>query len=578
MNYPDKAPPAGFRLLPEVALAAPRVSDNAKTFTFTLRSGFRFSDGTPVRASAFERAIYRTLAPGRRLAGEQYTRAIVGAEAVRAGRTTDVAGVVASGRRLVIRLKESTPDFPARTTMPFFCAVPPTLPPDPRGSAPTRVPGPTTSRTTVPANGSSCAVTATTAARGLTGSTASPSRSERARTRKYSIASSGTRSTGASSSFRRPFLDPARGLKRKYGLNRSRFFLKPGLTFLYFALNTSRPLFANNPKLRRAVNFAFDRRAFRRVGSGSPLGAFLTDQYLPPTMPGYTNRALYPQSPDVTRARRLAAGNTRSGKATLYVANGLAPVAQAQVLRRNLAEIGLDVEIKPMPGGPALVGRLAARDEPWDIALTAWAPDYIDPFTYVNMLLDGQFAGASNVGRFDSAEYNRLMRRAARLQGASSLPGLRGARHRALSRRRSAGSGDVPEHVHARLAARRSTLHRPAARARPDRGLSQAMRRAVLPLAVLAVAAALLAAAQPGAEGAGEQVRKGGIFRISLTGFDYIDPALAGVGGLLLDTTCARLMTYPDKPPPEGLRLVPEVAAGFPQDLARRQDVHLQAA
>ena len=63
LAYPDKAPPAGFRLQPEVAADFPAISNNRTTYTFRLRSGFRFSDGTPVRASAFARAITRLLAP-----------------------------------------------------------------------------------------------------------------------------------------------------------------------------------------------------------------------------------------------------------------------------------------------------------------------------------------------------------------------------------------------------------------------------------------------------------------------------------------------------------------------------------
>src|SRR4029453_19397627 len=51
-------------LEPEVAVGAPSVSSGGRVYTFTLRGGFRFSDGTPVRASAFARAIQRTLAAG----------------------------------------------------------------------------------------------------------------------------------------------------------------------------------------------------------------------------------------------------------------------------------------------------------------------------------------------------------------------------------------------------------------------------------------------------------------------------------------------------------------------------------
>ena len=97
LAYPDKRPPAGLRPVPEVAVAPPKVSRDLRTYTFTLRTGFRFSDGTPVRASAFARAINRTLAPGVASPGAQLTRDIVGAADVLAGRTRSAAGVVGQG-------------------------------------------------------------------------------------------------------------------------------------------------------------------------------------------------------------------------------------------------------------------------------------------------------------------------------------------------------------------------------------------------------------------------------------------------------------------------------------------------
>src|SRR5919109_3936503 len=90
------------------------------------------------------------------------------------------------------------------------------------------------------------------------------------------------------------------------------------------------------------------------------------------------------------------------------------------------------------------------------------------------------------------------------------------------------------------------------------------MRR---PLRLLVIAVAL--AGCVGSAGASASTaREGGIFRISIpvSFFDYVDPALAySASWHVLDTTCARLLTHPDKPLPEGLRLVPEVAAEFPK-------------
>jgi peptide/nickel transport system substrate-binding protein len=133
LAYPDKPPPEAFRFVPEVAAGLPKISRDRKTYTFILRKGFRFSDGTPVRASAFARAIHRTLAPEVNSPGAQHTRDILGAENVLAGKRPTAKGVVARGYKLVIRFIRPAPDFLHRTTTTFLCAVPPTLPADPEG-------------------------------------------------------------------------------------------------------------------------------------------------------------------------------------------------------------------------------------------------------------------------------------------------------------------------------------------------------------------------------------------------------------------------------------------------------------
>jgi peptide/nickel transport system substrate-binding protein len=104
-------------------------------------------------------------------------------------------------------------------------------------------------------------------------------------------------------------------LRQRYGVNRpqGQVFVKPAYELRMFVLNTSGPLFRNNPKLRQAVNFAVDRKALtRELG---PLAGTPTDKYLSPSQAGYRDERLYPlKGPDLLRARALAKGNTRSGK------------------------------------------------------------------------------------------------------------------------------------------------------------------------------------------------------------------------------------------------------------------------
>lgn len=415
MTYPDKAPPEGLRVVPEVATGYPRISSDAKTYTFTLRKGFRFSDGTPVEASAFARAINRTLAPGVISGGAQFTQAIVGAGAVQSGKSAAAAGVVASGNRLVVRFTRPVLDFPAQTTMPFFCAVPPTLPSDPEGVGAFPGSGPYFISEYI--RGQRVVLERNRFYRGTR-----PHHVDR-----FAVdLQAGTpqevldRIEGGRADWGLipPLLyfDPARGLVRKYGVNRSQFFVKPGLVLRGWALNSSRPLFRDNVKLRRAVNFALDRRALVRA-AGSPLAGRPTDQYLPPAVPGFKDQDIYPLTrPNVQKARALARGQTRSGKAVLYTFDVPFLLASAQIVKQNLKKIGLEVEVKSLPSPAAF--RLTIRPgAPVDIAYSPWIADYVDPYQYANILFDGRFIGESNLAHFNSPRYNALLRRAARLQG-----------------------------------------------------------------------------------------------------------------------------------------------------------------
>jgi peptide/nickel transport system substrate-binding protein len=418
MTYPDKPGQQAYRLVSDVAKGPPKVSADGKTYTFTLKRGFRFSEGKPVDARAFARAINRTLAPDLRSLGTRYMQEIVGAGAVQARRATSARGVVARGYRLVVHLVRPVGDFPARTSMPFFCAVPPNLPADLEGrgafpgSGPYYVsefrPG---QRVTIRRN------------RFYRGS------------RPHHVDGFNADLTGSSP---QDVLDriedgradwgiippplyfaPERGLVRKYGINKSQFFVRPGFTLRAFMLNTSSPLFRGNVWLRKAINYAVDRMGF--PGSTDP-GAKATDQFLPPTLPGFRDAKIYPlRGPDLQQARALARGHLRSGKATLYVADLPLTLALGQVFKRDLAEIGLDVEVKGIPA-PAYDTRINTPGEPFDIAFFVTpSVDFYDPYAFLNLYFDSRFIGRANSSNLRSATYDRRLRAASRLRAKERL-------------------------------------------------------------------------------------------------------------------------------------------------------------
>jgi peptide/nickel transport system substrate-binding protein len=418
MAYPDERLPAGLVLAPELAEKDPVVSTDRKTYTFTIRKDARFSTGSPVTARDLAHSLERILDPNMRSAYAGDFKDLIGAQKMLAGKATSLAGAEAKGRTLVFRLTKPVPDFPARTSE--LCAVPANLPADPEGAkAPLPSAAPYYVAQFVP--GERILLERNRSYRG-----ARPHHMDRIdidlaadpATLIDDVASGKIEYAPAGPWFG----GHERELIRRYGVNKSQLFVLATLETHMFVLNTSRPLFRNNVELRRAVNFAVDRRALVATEI-NPFVETATDQYLPPTMPGFRNARIYPlNGPDLRRALALARGHTRSGKAVLYTCTEVFCVGPAQVLQQNLKKIGLDVRIKPFPVG-LQIEKMATRGEPFDIGRIWLSGSYSDPAGLVSIFdgrnIGGQPPGIANFSYFDSPKYTALLDRTARLTGAA---------------------------------------------------------------------------------------------------------------------------------------------------------------
>jgi ABC-type transport system substrate-binding protein len=204
-------------------------------------------------------------------------------------------------------------------------------------------------------------------------------------------------------------------LARRYGVNKSRFFVRRGLFLRLFVMNTSSPLFNNNPRLRQAVSFAVERKALsdaRGPYSGTP-----NDHYLSPDFPGYRAVHVYPLvHPNLARARALARGHLRGGKAVVYIGTVPTALAQAQILQRDLKRIGLDLTIQQWPG-TLLFQKLATPGEPFDFGLVGWNSNP-DP-GLLDALFNGKRIGPDccNWSYLNSPRYNRRLNAAEALTG-----------------------------------------------------------------------------------------------------------------------------------------------------------------
>ncbi|MDT4919901.1 MAG: family transcriptional regulator, regulator of embCAB operon [Pseudonocardiales bacterium] len=428
-NYPDLPAPSGYVLRPEAAEAVPSPAPDGRTYRFVVRPGYRFAPpaSQPVTAQTFADAIERVLSPAMRSPGARYAADIEGASAFRAGRADHVSGIRVSGDRLTIRLAAPAPDFLARLSMPFFCAVPIGTPVSPRVTAPLPGAGPYTIASYTPDQQIVLRV--------------NPNyhgdRTHRFAEIVYSIGVGPDASLANLKSGKADYAPDSlpvaayRGLAAKYGptspaahAGRQRYFVNTSAGIRYLVLNTARPLFAD-VRLRQAVNYAIDRPALveqqRRFfaaydfGGGIPISG-----YLPPGFLGYPPRSPYPvDGPDLATARRLAAG--RRGVARLYTCDQSPCPEQAQIIKKDLAAIGIRVVIFEFPK-PIMFAKIEDPSTPYDIVTVGFGTDYPDPSQFLNANLDGANitpTGNVNFALFDDRHFNAAMRAAARLSGAA---------------------------------------------------------------------------------------------------------------------------------------------------------------
>jgi YVTN family beta-propeller protein len=120
---------AGSRIVPDLAVALPKPTDDGKTYTFQLRPGLTYSDGQPVRPEDFRHALERqyTASPGAAL--PPILSAIVGEDACQASSdgTCDLSAGIqtdAGTGRITFHLTEPDADFLVKLALPFAVGVP----------------------------------------------------------------------------------------------------------------------------------------------------------------------------------------------------------------------------------------------------------------------------------------------------------------------------------------------------------------------------------------------------------------------------------------------------------------------
>lgn len=418
---------SGLQLVPDLAIGLPSPTDDGQTYTFRLRPGIRYSDGRLVRASDFRRAIERAFVL--RALNRDVLEGIRGVARCSAahGTACDLRRGVATDDRtqtVTISLAAADPRFLEKlTTSGLATPAPPGTPMHLIRSG------------SIPGTGPYVVA-------------AADMRHVRyVRNPRFREWSHAAQPAGNPDEIVWRFgLSPAQevravaqghadwsadpipgrmlaGLRARYP---SRLHSYPTNDTEWLQFNTNLPPF-DNVRVRRALNFAIDRRAIVRLWGGS-VAAAPTCQMLPPGIAGYRAYCPYTRNattrgswtaPDLRRARRLvAASGTRGMSVTVWgwSDDAFAPPSVVRHAVSVLRRLGYRAR-----------SRLVTHASLANASENTYAGIHLFPTGWTDISADGYFTpwlscdGSGAHHWFCVPRLDRAMRRARRLEATRPL-------------------------------------------------------------------------------------------------------------------------------------------------------------
>ena len=399
--YDHTAGSNGLQLVPDLALGLPAPTDGGRTYVFQLRPGIRYSDGTPLRASDFARAMPRLFRVESPVRGS-FTGLIGGrACLLTPARCVLPRGVVANDatRTVTFRLTAPDPDFLFKLASGLFVPIPRGTTMRELGSKPVRGTGP------------------------YRISVVSKREIRFVRNTRFREWSRAAQPDGNPDEIVWRFgLTPAQEVRavekgdadwlfdvppnqaRLALQHAAHFHSNASPTLIFVQLNTRRPPF-NNVRARQALNYAVDRAAVARMQGGA-LSNTPTCQVIPPGIPGYHRYCPYTyqpradgkwSAPDLPRARALvAASGTRGARVTIWTVSDTHPPEPepgVTYLVALLRRLGYRASYKVLT--PKGLERAPASVR-WDMQLLpiGWGASYPSPIDFFAIFLacDGAFS------------------------------------------------------------------------------------------------------------------------------------------------------------------------------------------
>jgi len=356
------------------------VTPDGLTYTFHLRTGVAFHDGSPFTAGNVVASWRRALDPKTRSGAAQFLFPVKGAKAFNAGAAKSIAGLtVRDDSTLIVTLAEPLAIFTKMLAMPVAAVVPSNVPPNfgerPIGTGPWKLVEWKHDDYLLFAKNPSY----------FDG--APRTDSLRARIIAEPSTAVAEYESGNVDILEIPASEAADWVEDES--KKPMLMSTPALELVYIGINTTRGPLAD-PRVRQAINYAIDvNRIIERLVGGRGTHAA---GVVPPALGGFDSaRAPYPFDPAKAKQLLAAAGHPNGIDIELWTSVTPIYLRIAETIQAYLNAVGIRTKIVQRESAAS---RAAARKGQTDMILKDWYADYPDAEDFLYPLLHSANRGA----------------------------------------------------------------------------------------------------------------------------------------------------------------------------------------
>ncbi|WP_455432496.1 ABC transporter substrate-binding protein [Streptomyces rubradiris] len=207
-----------------------------------------------------------------------------------------------------------------------------------------------------------------------------------------------------------------------------------GGRLVYLAINTKLKPF-DKPECRKAVQYAIDKVSVQ-TAEGGPVRGEIASTVLPPDVPGYTKNDAYATKDnkgDIAKAKDLLKACGQTSISTNITARSDRPqeIDAATAIINSLKKVGINASLKQYPSGKYLTDYAGVpkfiQKQNVGLMMMQWGADWPSGYGFLQQILNGKAisqSGNTNLSLYDSKEVNDLLGKAIGTQDAGERNSL----------------------------------------------------------------------------------------------------------------------------------------------------------